>query len=165
MSSSYDQTLFRSKPAPLNRNLPKTATNLGMEGLDGPMFRLEYGVEYFGNNQGSSLRTGSLQNCFDVCTQRGGTCAGVSYDTAYPEDDCYIKYPLSDPRPAPATRSSMVRVSSGSSLATGREIACPSPGFPDYQTTDGSLCRIACDRNVSSTNGYTFAMLIFPKSC
>lgn len=93
----------------------------------------------------------------DTCDQRGSTCPGAVYVPSYAANpssnpySCFVKSAV----PANAVRyqtfecDGMIRLNTGSSLATGTEVACTANNNAVYRTADGSQFQIVCSTDVS----------------
>ena len=126
-------------------------------GTDGSVFRLDCNIDYPGNDNGLLGGVNSIQACMDTCDQRGSTCPGAVYVPSYAANpganpySCFLKssVPATIAKKQTFECDGLIRLSTGSSLATGTEVACTANNNAIYRTADGSQFQLTCGTDVS----------------
>ena len=163
-----NQTLYQSKNAPYDRFVSSSCIQTLTDsppGTDGSIFRLDCNIDYPVSDSGS-LYTTSIQACMDTCDQRGSTCAASVYVPSYGSSANPYSCILKSAAPARAATKqtyecdTVVRLNTGSSLATGTEVACTANNGATYRTADGSQWQIVCSTDVSNFALHTPGCLI-----
>ena len=130
------------------------------QAFDGSIMRLECTTNYPGSDGVSWGRGGeTLRDCMNVCAQRGPNCAGVVFNPAiaasggYGTYSCYLKTAMAAGNKVSnvASVNSLVRVRTGSTLASGTEPVCPTNNGATYRTADGSIFTIQCMTDYTGT--------------
>lgn len=154
---SGNQTLYQSKLMPkMDLVLRGPLLTNNVPGTDGSVFRLDCNIDYPANDMGM-MQANSIQTCMDTCDQRGDTCAGSVFVPSWAANpntnpySCFLKIIVAseDATQQVYESNTVVRLSTGSILATGTEVSCTVDNNLVYQTADGSQFQIVCSTDVS----------------